>query len=400
VTKLNNRIIERAKPSINDKYIADGDGLFLRVMPNGTKTFCFRYTVGSRRRLLALGPHTVLSLADARALADAARKQIFDGKDPLEAATRVHQPESPCETVAHLIVEWTERYARQTYKRLDTQLRMVEKDILPVIGAVPIADVSKKHVSRVINKLVDRGARVKANRVLSLMKTIFGYAVDHGWVETMPVTMTRKSAGGRERAKNRVLSLAEIRTFWVTVRDRDGFMSLRTRQILHLILLTAQRPGEVASMEWDHVDLDARIWRLPAEVVKSDRGHVVHLSEEAAQILRFAREQSEGMRYVFPSKREKGKPTGTQTLSMALLRMFSEGELGAMKPFTPHDLRRTAATRMADLSVHAHIIEKILNHKMKGVMAVYNYAEYLPERKQALIDWGKCIAAYVRLDTA
>lgn len=394
MTKLNNRIIERAKPSINDKYIADGDGLFLRVTPNGTKTFCFRYTVADKRRLLSLGPYPVLSLADARARADETRKLIFDGKDPLEAANQAKQPASSSETVAELIKEWTERYARKTYKRLDTQLRMVEKDILPVIGAVQAKDVSKRHISQVINKVVDRGARVKANRVLSLMKTIFGYAVDHGWLEAMPVTMTRKSAGGREKPKKRVLSPEEIKTFWSTVRDRAGFMSWRTRQILHLILLTAQRPGEVAGMEWDHVDLDAQIWCLPAEIVKSDRDHVVHLSEEAVQILRFAREQSKGRRYVFPSKRAKGKPTGTQTLSMALLRMFSEGEFGKMKPFTPHDLRRTAATRMADLSVHAHIIEKILNHRMKGVMAVYNYAEYLPERQGALVSWGKRVQSY------
>jgi integrase len=400
VTKLNNRTIERAKPGIHDKYIADGDGLFLRVTPNGTKTFCFRYTASDKRRLLSLGPYPVLSLAEARARAEEERRLIFEGKDPLEVANRAKQPAASSETVADLIKEWTERYARKTYKRLDTQLRMVEKDILPVIGTVPTKEVSKRHISKVINKVIDRGARVKANRVLSLLKTIFGYAVDHGWVDAMPVTMTRKSAGGREKPKKRVLSPAEIKTFWSTVRDRAGFMSWRTRQILHLILLTAQRPGEVASMEWDHVDLDARLWRLPAEVVKSDRDHVVHLSEEAVEILKFASEHSKGRRYVFPSKREKGNPTGTQTLSTGLLRMFSEGEFGAMKPFTPHDLRRTAATRMADLSVHAHIIEKILNHRMKGVMAVYNYAEYLPERKQALVEWGRRVASYAQPDAA
>ncbi|MFM0283969.1 Arm DNA-binding domain-containing protein [Paraburkholderia sediminicola] len=118
MTKLNNRIIERAKPSINDKYIADGDGLFLRVTPNGTKTFCFRYTVSEKRRLLSLGPYPVLSLADARARADAARKLIFDGKDPLEAASQSKQSESSGETVSALIKEWTERYASKTYKRL------------------------------------------------------------------------------------------------------------------------------------------------------------------------------------------------------------------------------------------------------------------------------------------
>jgi len=389
MSKLNNRIIERAKPSMKDKYIADGEGLFLRVMPNGTKTFCFRYTFGNkRRRLLSLGPVPILSLADARDRANEARKLIFIGKDPLEAANEAKQATDHGETVSKMIENWTERYARKTYKRLDTQLRMVEKDILPVIGALPVRDMNKKHVSQVINRIIDRGAKVKANRVLSLMKTIFSYAAEHGYIAESPVTMTRRGAGGREKPKKRVLSPCEISTFLTTVDERIGFMTWRTRQILRLILLTAQRPGEVASMQWDHVDLERRIWCLPAEVVKSERDHVVHLSRAAVAVLESAFRHSQGQRYVFGSVREKGKPTGTQTLSTAVLKMFKDKELGTMRRFTPHDLRRTAATRMADIPVHAHVVEKILNHKMKGVMAVYNYADYLPERQQALVDWG------------
>ncbi len=243
VTKLNNRIIERAKPSIKDKYIADGDGLFLRVMPNGTKTFCFRYTFGEkRRRLLSLGPVPLLSLEDARERATEARKLVFTGKDPLVVAEEAKRPISAGDTVAKLIENWTERYAKKTYKRLDTQLQMVQKDILPVIGAVPVKEVNKKHVSQVINRIIDRGAKVKANRVLSLLKTIFGYAAEHGEISETPVTMTRKGAGGREKPKRRVLTPAEIKTFWVAVENHDGFMTWRTKSILRLILLTAQRP--------------------------------------------------------------------------------------------------------------------------------------------------------------
>src|SRR5882762_2994982 len=137
MSKLNNRIIERAKPSDKEKYIADGDGLFLRVMPNGTKMFCFRYTLGGKRRLLSLGPAPILSLAEARDRATDARKLVFVGEDPLNAASEAKQAADHGETVSKMIENWTERYAKKTYKRLDTQLRMVEKDILPVIGALP-----------------------------------------------------------------------------------------------------------------------------------------------------------------------------------------------------------------------------------------------------------------------
>jgi integrase len=400
VTKLNNRIIERAKAGDTDKYMADGGGLFLRVMRNGTKTFCFRYTFGPKRRLLSLGPFPTLSLADARARANDFRKQIFDGQDPLKDVEETPAGSDRGPTVEQLIENWTERYAKKTYKRLNTQLSMVEKDILPIIGEIPVKDVTKKHVSKVINMVIDRGAHVKANRVLSLMRTIFAYAAEHGEIAESPVTMTRKGAGGREKPKNRVLSPAEIHTFLAAVASHTGFMTWRTKRILQLILLTAQRPGEVAGMQWAHVDLEARLWRLPAAIVKSERDHIVHLSGEAAAIIEFAQKKTAGQHYVFGSMREKGQPTGTQTLSMALLRMFKGGEFGNMKRFTPHDLRRTAATGMADLSVHAHVVEKILNHRMKGVMAVYNYSDYFPERMQALSDWGRNVALYAQRELA
>jgi integrase len=394
IARLNNRIIERAKAGSRDKYIADGDGLFLRVTTNGTKTFCFRYTLGKKRRLLSLGPIPVLSIVQARVRANAARKLIHEGQDPLLSAES--RPGTEGETVAMVIDDWVERYAKRTYRRLQTQLQMVNKDILPVIGPLPIKEIGRKNVSQVINKIIDRGSKVKANRVLSLMKTIFSYAAEHGYIEESPVTMTRKGAGGRERPKKRVLASHEISAFFATLDDRVGFMTWRTKQILLLILITAQRPGEVASMEWDHVDLEKKTWCLPADAVKSDRDHLVHLSQEAITVLGFALQRTRGLRYVFQSVREKDTPTGTQTLSTALLRMFKGGELGAMRRFTPHDLRRTAATRMADLPVHAHIVEKILNHSMKGVMAVYNYAEYMTERRTALEEWGKCVGSLIQ----
>lgn len=395
MTKLTNRIVERTRPAAKDKYLSDGDGLFLRVGSNGTKAFVFRYTSSDKRRLLTLGPHPLTTLETARERATEARKLIFAGLDPIEESRRAKQPEPNGETVATLIKDWTERYARKTYKRLDIQLAMVNRDILPVIGTVPVKDVTKRHISKMIGAVVERGARVKANRLLSLTKVIFEFAAQHGYIEASPVVLKQKMAGGREKPKNRVLTPAEIKTFWTVIRDREGFMTHRTRSILRLILLTAQRPGECASAEWDHIDLDARVWSLPPEVTKAERAHVVHLSNEAIEILKAAREHSAGKRYVFPSDRANGNPTGTQTLSMALLRLHKDGEFGGMKSFTPHDLRRTAATRMADIGTHAHIVEKLLNHKMKGVMAVYNYAEYLPERKQALVDWGKQVALYV-----
>ncbi|WP_269504009.1 tyrosine-type recombinase/integrase [Burkholderia sp. IMCC1007] len=392
MSRLNNRLIERARPTKNkgDTFLSDGDGLVLRVSRTGTKTFCFRYSWGEKRRLMTLGPYPLMLLPAARELAAAARQKLFDGVDPMEGLTGhltlERAPEQAVVTVRTMAADRTEQYAKPTYKRQRTQLQMVEKDILPVIGDRPVSWITPTDTAAVITKVVARGARVKANRVLSLMKTIFGWAKERGYIAEMPVLMTRRSAGGREKGKNRQLTVDEIRTAWLALDNHAGMMNWRTKRALQLIILTAQRPGEVAAMQWDHIDLQKRLWVLPAEVVKSDRDHIVHLSDPVIAILNEAWSVSAGERYVMPGnkgKRKVDRPTGTQTLSKALLDMFAAGEFKGIRKFTPHDLRRTAASRMGDMSIHAHIIEKILNHRMKGVLAIYNHADYLSERSRA-----------------
>ncbi len=404
MSRLNNRLIERARPTKNkgDTFLSDGDGLVLRVSRTGTKTFCFRYSWGDKRRLMTLGPYPLILLPAARELAAAARQKLFEGIDPMDGLTGhlAPAPDQAVVTVRTMVSDWIEQYAKPTYKRLRTQLQMVDKDILPVIGDRPVSGITPTDTAAVITKVVARGARVKANRVLSLMKTIFGWAKERGYIAEMPVLMTRRSAGGREKGKSRQLTLEEIRTAWEALENHTGMMSWRTKRALQLIILTAQRPGEVAGMQWDHVDLQRRVWVLPAEVVKSDRDHIVHLSDPVIAILNDAWKISAGERYVMPGnkgKRNVERPTGTQTLSKALLDMFAAGEFKGIRKFTPHDLRRTAASRMGDMGIHAHIIEKILNHRMKGVLAIYNHADYLAERKAALEAWGRKVAEEIAL---
>ncbi|WP_240074268.1 tyrosine-type recombinase/integrase [Cupriavidus taiwanensis] len=272
---------------------------------------------------------------------------------------------------------------------------MIDMDVLSVIGNLQVAEVTARHISQVIDKVVDRGAMVKANRVLSVMRTMFTYAQEHGFIQGNPVVMSRKGAGGREKARRRVLSPAEIKTVWRVLDTRQGWMNWQTKCALKMVLITAQRPGECAGMQWEHVDMEKGIWTLPADFVKADRDHLVHLSQHALAILRYAQQRTGDKRHVFSSVRHDSDHVTPEALTRAVAEMLKAGEFGAMKHWTPHDLRRTASTGMANAGIYPHITEKILNHRMKGVLAVYNHGEYLPERRAAMELWGRLLEGWV-----
>lgn len=396
MSKLTNRAIERAEILPKTQLLADGDGLYLRIEPNGTKTFCFRYTYAGRRKLMALEPYPVMDVAGAREKVIELKKLLASDKDPLALAEEKRQELKQTVTVQALSEEWMTRFIKQRYSRPEKEQHFLESDVLPVIGKALVTEITPRHVAHVIGKILDRKAPTKANRVLSVMRSLFSYAVQHGYLATSPVMMTKKGAGGAERPRSRVLSAEEIKLLWLLLDARKNRKNWRAKIALKLVLATAQRPGEVCGMEWSHVDLKAGIWSLPAEITKSRRSHIVHLSDLAVSLLEDAHTLTGGQRYVFRGYGSDGAQALTvSALTQYVARAHKAGKLGKMARWTPHDLRRTASTQMANHGVYPHVTEKILNHSMKGVLAVYNLGEYLPERKAALEMWGGLIERWV-----
>ncbi len=178
--------------------------------------------------------------------------------------------------------------------------------------------------------------------------------------------MTPDLVGGTETARERVLTDDEIRRLWHAESQHAP--------LLRFLLLTGQRIGEAQRATWAHVRGDR--WHIPAEHSKNGRAHWVALSRQVLELLR-SQDESRGLIF----------GTATDTGVQAWLRRWCEREKVA-PAFTPHDLRRTCATRLADLGVMPHVIEKILNHTMQGVMAVYNRAGYETERTAAMQLWA------------
>lgn len=380
--------IEAEKPDpLKDRRVADGLGLYLKVAKTGTKTFTYRFTYASGRQEMTLGTFPELSLVEAREARHEAAKILETGKNPLHAKQSTRQAKVEALTVAELIEEFKKEYLDLKFEKPEAAYQCLTRDIGKSMGKLLLPDVTKRDVVDAINKIVRRGSRVAANRTLTLTKLLFQYAVDQTMIEISPVVLTRKGAGGKEKAKTTNLTFEEIAEFMKVMDREDLRLAIETRDALRLTLATGKRPGEVSTIEWKHVDLDKGVWINPRDLTKEKRdNHTVFLNPYAVRLLRRVQERSGRRRHVFASPVHPETHIDRHSMSRAVLRLFNEEVLKVR--FTPHDFRRTYSSRMADLGQMPHVVEKTLDHMMEGVMAVYNRATYLPERQAAMNIWG------------
>jgi integrase len=290
--------------------------------------------------------------------------------------------------------EWAPKYAAEFR-------RILEHDVVPRWGERPIRSITKHDVNELLDakasgrgrarKGTQGGAAIQANRTLTRLRTLFTWARGKDLIDADPTAGALLR--GKERASDRVLEGNELVWFWCAA-ERVGWPA---GAILRLLLLTAQRESEVAGMCWSEIDLEKRVWTIPRERTKSDRAHVVQLSELAAEIIEALPRL--GGDLVFPGR--TGNPVNSFGKPKARLDVLMAEQAGAsIKPWVIHDLRRTATTVLAGrLKVAPHVADKILNHQtgtIRGVAAVYNKAAYLDERKAALEALGKFVEALVR----
>jgi integrase len=331
------------------------------------------------------------------------------------AAAAIEAAEGRFETVAErfLAEGWKRSKRRQRWSpnyRAEVE-RILRHDVLPRWRDKPIKSISKADVDALLDakaagrerprKGRENGAEVQANRTLTRLRTLFGWAKVEGYIVTDP------SAGvairGEETERERYLDDDEIGWFWRGT-ERAGWPF---GSIFKIMLLTAQREGEVAGMRWSEIDFDKRTWIIPPERTKSERAHVVHLSELACEVLREAPRM--GGDLVLPSRvgtviSSFTKPKDRLDAAMVAQKRAETGNPEAtIEAWVLHDLRRSAATAMAEkLKVREEVADKILNHanrRRAGSLAkVYNRADYLDERRAALEALGRYVEGLVRPD--
>ncbi|WP_116426032.1 site-specific integrase [Pseudomonas citronellolis] len=429
-----------AKPGTTDKWLSEvaiwGHGsLVARITPSGERLFYFRYTNGNGDRITyPIGTYSREGLEGTMTLAEAGQRAkelaglhktgIRDIREHLEAEETVRVAARNAE-IARLAVERTAieaEQARQAARKTVTELfehwtkvdlvsrkdggaevrRMFEKDVLPLLGDIAVADVKKGHITEVTDALLARGVNRMAKMIFSLMRQMFRFAVDRDIIEHDPTASIRKAKiGGKDVERDRVLSDDEIHTL---ARLIPGAGLLPTTEAaIWLTLSTCCRIGELLNARWEHVDLSQGIWLIPAENSKNGKPHRVSLSPFAIEQFQKVKALNGNSTWCYPSTNDNGavcsktitKQLGDRQRQLGQLSMSNRSSkahalLLPSGKWTPHDLRRTGATIMTALGVIPEVAERCLNHTEENkIKRTYQRHSYTKEMAEAWYKLGE-----------
>lgn len=358
----------------------DEKGLGMRVSKTGRKSWIYVYHHNGRSRRITFGTYPDIGVADVRTLHATAMHNLENGIDPGDAiqVQRAQIRNEP--SVLELATEYMVRHASLKKSGREDQ-RMLNHDVLPYWGALKAAQISRRDVTILLDRIVERGALIAANRVLALVRKMFNFGIERSLIESNPCDHVRQPSANVQR--DRVLTQDEIRILWTKLDDAR--MSESSKLVFKLQLVTAQRKGEIVNAEWSEIDFETRIWTIPAQKVKNGRAHRIYLTDLALEIISQLRILAGESRYWLPSP-IGDKPMIETSLDHALRNNLV---LIGIENVTPHDLRRTAASFMSSIGITRLVLSKILNHSDSSVTAIYDRHGYDQEKQEAWTLWDQ-----------
>lgn len=340
----------------------------------GRMTWNLAYRINGDLKTKMLGTYPNISLNEARKRAHRILSGASEGKD--FAAVQRDQAKKPF--FGKIAEEYLEKHAIQKKWQGKEDKRLIQKELMPIWKRKRAHEIKRRDVVDLLDEIVERGAPIQANRVLSLISKIFNWAIARDILENNPCFQVKKPA--KENPRERVLSAEEVQAIWGAFEQQN----LQIGSLFMLRLLTAQRGGEIESMAWKDLSLTGDWWTIPGEVAKNGKSHRVPLTPHALSLLKQLKPQTSDGDWVFPSPTVEGQHiTNVQKAAIRVRK------LSGVEDFVLHDLRRTAASYMASLGVGNHVISKILNHVEPGVTAVYNRHSYDAEKREALEIWER-----------
>ncbi|MEE4151770.1 tyrosine-type recombinase/integrase [Pseudomonas viridiflava] len=426
-----------AKPGNNDKWLSEvaiwGHGsLVARITPSGERLFYFRYSNSNSERVTyPIGTYSrdgsegTMTLAEAgqraKELAGLHKTGIRDIREHLtaEEVSRIAARDAEVARLSSEKVAIEAEQARQAARKSVTELfehwakvdlinrkdkgaevrRMFEKDVLPFLGSLAVADIKKSHITVVTDTMLARGVNRAAKIAFSLMRQMFRFAVDRDLIEYDPTASIRKAKiGGKDVERDRVLSDEEIRTL-AKLAPEAGLLP-STEAAIWIALSTCCRIGELLGARWEHLNLMKGSWLIPAENSKNGKPHSITLSPFAVRQFEYVRAHNGNSAWCYPNTDDSG-PVCSKTVTKQLGDRQRQPDQGTMSrrsakaqalllpggKWTPHDLRRTGATVMTALGVLPEVAERCLNHTEENkVKRTYQRHSYTKEMSEA---WNK-----------
>ncbi|HHQ4767821.1 tyrosine-type recombinase/integrase [Aeromonas veronii] len=378
---LSDTAARQAKFTGKQQKLSDEKGLFLLITSSG-KYWRLKFRFAGKEKVLALGVYPEVSLKEARAKREEARRQLADGIDPSLArkqskvANRLAS-ENNFEVIAR---EWHQsQLARWSPGHAKRVIESLEVDAFPDPGLVPVAELTAPIMLDALRKIEARGATETAGRVLQRISSVMRYAIQTGRVSNNPAQDLKGALRATKQEHRPALPRADLPEFYRRLAAEP--LNPATRLAIHLLMLTMTRPGEVRFARWDEFDLARAEWRIPAERMKMRVPHIVPLSRQALAVLEELRQISGHCELLFPSERKLTNPISENTLSYAMGRMGYKGIA------TPHGFRALASTILNEEGFDPDVIERQLAHAERNkVRAAYHRAEYLDDRRK-LLQW-------------
>lgn len=384
VAPLSNTAVVQAKPRDKEYNLSDGEGLMLRVKPNGSKLWLFNYThpFTKKRKNISFGPFPDVTLAQAREKKREARACLAGGDDPKEVIARTQQAkeEEYNNTLQIVASEWFKiKKTRVTPDYADDIWRSLQLHLFPALANVPLSKITATNTIAVLKPLAAKGSLETLRRLCQRLNEIMTFAVNTGIIFNNPLSGISHAFQPPKRKNMATLRPEELPELMQALSHAS--IKRTTRCLIEWQLHTVVRPSEAAGARWDEIDWDNRLWTIPAERMKKKRPHIVPLSNQVIRLLDVLRPISGHREFLFPSDRNPKTHANSQTANMALKRMGFGGRL------VSHGLRALASTALNEHGFEPDLIEAVLAHEDRNeVRRAYNRADYI-ERRRTLMRW-------------
>ncbi len=415
-TKLRN-----LKPGEKAYQEADEGGLFVEVMPGGAKVWRLRYRLAGKQEKVTLGDYPTYSLGEARTWRDDCKVLAGRGLSPMalkrgdpvpddtapavkemaqafvrnwcmKAVERAKVKEAEAkaaDTVEAFALRWYAEIAEPANSSPRNIKRILDKDVIPALGAKQIADVTVTDILAITDKIKNRGADQMALQTRNVLKRLFAYAIAREKTAFNPAAAIEAKFIAQAKSRDVALTPEEVGRLLRAIYQSS--MKRAHKLALHLLILCMVRKSELIEAKWEEIDFDRAEWSIPGERMKKDKPHLVPLSRQAVAMFEELKGLASGSDWVFPSRGDLKQPIAKSTLNVAVRALEIE-----VRDFVIHDFRRTASTHLHEAGFNSDWIEKALAHETKGIRGVYNRAQYADQRREMLQWWADFVDSQIQ----